>query len=177
LSGPQPLKALSFLASFRHLAAVATLTLDLNTVVAGGTPSASTPWVQAVLKQDSLPNSPVYLTLTAPGLRTGEYLPLFFLNYAGSIAAADFTVAASSGLNLGAASVSVGANSDSRSGGNLGKFDLQFAFQTANSPAGGRFQVGDSITYQIDHVLLMGFEVKDVTSRRVNSRTLCSENL
>src|SRR5580698_10361717 len=124
----------------------ATYAFDFDAVFDGTTPAGTSPWVTAVFS-DAGPGT-VDLTISAPGLTTGEYVGDLFFNFNPVLnpMKLKFTETAETG-SFKDPTVSKGMNTLSPD--NEGEFDLGLSFSAASSK---QFVSGDSIEYTITGV-------------------------
>jgi hypothetical protein len=118
---------------------------QFNSVFSGDTPTGSPPWLRAVFQDDGL--NAVKLTLTAPGLLGSEFVSDWYFNLDPSLdpTLLAFTVLVGSTINpLGTVAVADCCKPDGD-----GLMDIQFVYETSNSPGSNRFMSDDIAIFRI----------------------------
>lgn len=112
-------------------------------IFSGTTPPGTSPWIDAFF-HDVSPGT-VELTVTAPGLASGEFLNEFFLNLNPGFMPTNlvFTKLSTTGTFTDPV-ITKGVDAFQADGD--GKYDVDFSFGTATA---ARFEAGESIKYQI----------------------------
>ncbi|MEJ5366539.1 MAG: hypothetical protein WHS86_15700 [Desulfosoma sp.] len=146
-----------------HAALASTVTVGLQAVVTGDAPRGSAPWLVATFEDDG--NGNVKLTLTAPGLATGEFVGgndngvsgwYFYIKGLDGV-----SIVSSSGVTAGYET----GEFKNVIGGQAGDFNIRFYFGEANNNT-NRLQAGDSVV-----VYLSGVSVDGIFSEN-NFKTL-----